>query len=163
MGKIVFILLVTIASLFAHGGMFQNVDEKNVVLLQTGEKKEKCPACGMHIPQYYKTSHAVKFKDGVYRQYCSIFCVIDELKNGYLKNKQNEIEQILVVDAKTFKLIDVKKAFYVIGSKKPPTMSMTSTYAFELKKDALEFKKENGGKLGNYEMAYKITAKDFNW
>lgn len=161
MKKIVLILSMMVVSLFAHSGMFQSVDEKDAVMLQTGKNKDRCPSCNMSIPQYFKTSHAVKFKDGSYRQYCSIFCVVDEMRNGYLKEHKNDIEEILVVDAKTLKIINVKNAFYVIRSKRPPTMSMTSSYAFESKQDALEFQKENGGKIVNYDIVYKITSKDF--
>jgi nitrous oxide reductase accessory protein NosL len=161
MKKIISFLFVLTLSLYSHSGMFQSVDDKDALILQTGKNKDRCPACNMSIPQYYKTSHAVKFADGSHRQYCSIFCVIDEMKHGYLKERQKDIVEILAVNAKTLKIINAKKAYYVIGSSKPPTMSMTSSYAFESKNEAEEFKKQNGGKIVNYEAVYQIISKEF--
>jgi nitrous oxide reductase accessory protein NosL len=157
--KLFFGFFLLLISLDAHEGMFQSVDEKKATILQEGKNKSDCPACGMNLFQYYKTTHAIKFKDGTHRQYCSIFCIIDETKNGFLKDKKHLIDTILVVDVATLKYIDVKKAFYVVDSKKPPTMSVISTYAFGSKKDAQKFQKQNGGKITNYDTAYKLTAK----
>ncbi len=52
-----------------------------------------------------------------------------------------------MVDNTTLKFIDVIKAWYVFGSSKPGTMSMTSKYAFGNKADAEKFAKEFGGKV----------------
>lgn len=161
MKKIVLTIMLLSVCLLAYKGMFQSVPVKDAVILQTGKDKNDCPACGMHIPQFYKTSHAVKLKNGEYRQYCSLYCLVDEMEFEYLKDKKDQIEQILVVDTKTLKYIDVKKAFYVVGSKKPGTMSMTSEYAFEKKADAEAFQKENGGEITDYAGVYKIKLKDF--
>lgn len=68
-------------------------------------------------------------------------------------------EDIKVVDAKTEKLIDAKKAFYVIGSKAKGTMSMVSKLAFENKADANNFIKEYGGKLSTFQEAIKEATK----
>ena len=160
MKKILLISLL-LGCAFAHQGIFQSVPEKDAVILQKGKDKGDCPICGMHLPMFYKTSHAVKFKDGRYKQYCSLHCVVDEMLFGELKDNEEKIDQILAVDAKTIKLIDAKKAFYVVGSKKPGTMSIVSKYAFKNRLDAQEFQKENGGEILNFEEAYKITLKEF--
>jgi hypothetical protein len=44
----------------------------------------------------------------------------------------------------------VLKSWYVFGSSKPATMSMTSAYAFGKKNDAEKFAKEFGGKVMSF-------------
>jgi copper chaperone NosL len=160
MKKIVLLSLFICVYLFgAHQGIFQTVPKKDATILQKGEQKNSCPACGMNLFQFYKTSHAVKLKDGSYRQYCSLYCLVDELTFEYLSDKKDQIEQIIVVDAKTTKQTDANKAFYIIGSKMPGTMSIQSKYAFKEKSDALEFQKKYGGELMSFDEAVKATLK----
>ena len=161
MKKLLLILLFLFVNSQAHQGIFQSVPEKDAVLLQTGKDKRGCPVCGMHIPMFYKTSYAIRFKDGKYRQYCSLNCLVEDIELGDTKNKKDQIAKILVVDTKNIILVDAKKAHYVVGSKKPGTMSMTSKYAFEHKEDAIEFQKENGGNILDFESAYNNTLKEF--
>jgi copper chaperone NosL len=161
--KILLITLFISLNLFAYKGLFQSVSKEEVTFLQKGKKKDRCPACNMHIPQFYKTSHAIKSKDGSYRQYCSLYCVADELEFEHFQGKKEQIEKILVVDVISLRYIDVKKAFYVVGSNIPGTMSYTSKYAFKKREEALKFQKENGGEIMDFNGAYKITLKkDFN-
>ncbi len=160
MKKLTFALVVLCSFMFGDG-MFQSVPQNDATLLQSGESKQYCPNCAMHLPKFYKTNHAVKFKDGTYRQYCSIHCVVDEMEMGYLRDKKNKIAQFLAVDVKSLKMIDAKKAFYVVGSSKPGTMTTNSQYAFANQSDAQNFSKENGGKIVNFDEAYKISLKDF--
>ena len=157
--KKMFLFLCFVA--FTFGDMFQSVENSQATILQSGNSKEYCPNCAMHLPKYYKTNHAVKFKDGTYRQFCSIHCLVDEQEMGYLRDKKDKIVQILAADAKTLKMIDAKKAYYVIGSKISGTMTGNSQYAFLSKADALSFQKENGGKLSDFDEAYKTSLKDF--
>jgi len=161
MKKIILIVFCFLSSIMAFSGLFQTVDKKEVTLLQIGKKHERCPVCNMSLIRYYKTSHAIKLKNGSYKQYCSIHCLVDDLEHRSLKNKHKEIEQILVVDIKSLEFIDVKDAFYVIDSEKGGTMSYVSKYAFKNKKDAKEFIKKNGGSLNSFDEAYKIAIKDF--
>ncbi len=66
--------------------------------------------------------------NGKEHQYCSIHCMIEEaVKNG------KEVVDPQVVDNTTLKFIDANKAYYVVGSSKPATMSMVSKYAFGTK------------------------------
>jgi len=160
MTKTIFLTFMLCSFVFgAHQGIFQSVPKKDAVILQKGDQKESCPACGMNLFQFYKTSHAVKLKDGTYRQYCSLYCLVDEMTFEYLSDKQDQIEEIIVVDAKTTKQLDAKKAFYIIGSKMPGTMSIQSKYAFKEKSDALEFQKKYSGKLMSFDEAFKATLK----
>lgn len=160
MTKIVLILSIFFG-LALGDDMFQSVPQKDATLLQTGDSKEYCPNCAMHLPKFYKTSHAIKFKDGTYRQYCSLHCIVDEIEMGFLRDKKSNIDQFLVVDVTSLKMVDAKKVFYVIGSNKPGTMTTNSQYAFANKKDASKFSKQNGGKIYSFDEAYKISLKDF--
>lgn len=134
---------------------FQSVPTESATLLQTGKDKDSCPICGMHLPTFYKTSHAADTKHGT-RQYCSIHCVVEdnELNKTDLKN-------LRAVDANSLKIISAIDAFYVVGSKKPATMSRTSKYAFAKKSEAESFAKEFGGKVMKFYDAYDVATKDF--
>lgn len=134
---------------FSHAEMFQSVPEANATLIQSGKDKYSCPNCGMHLVKFYKTSHT---HDN--HQYCSIHCLY-EATEGVIP------EDAKVVDTTSLALIDIKKAFYVVGSKVRGTMTRTSSYAFGTEKDALAFVFDNGGKVMNFSEAYAIAAEDF--
>ncbi|PHS39556.1 MAG: hypothetical protein COB07_05755 [Sulfurovum sp.] len=119
---------------------FQAVSPDKAVILQEGENKMYCPKCAMTLPMFYKTNHAAHI-DGKPEQYCSIHCLAETMADG------GKVSSIKVVDNSTLKFIDVIKAWYVVGSVKAGTMSMTSKYAFGKKTDAEKFAKEFGGKI----------------
>ncbi|PLY08154.1 MAG: hypothetical protein C0625_02925 [Arcobacter sp.] len=132
---------------------YQAVPMEKVTLVQKGESKKYCPVCGMTLPMFYKTSHAAKHV-GEDKQYCSIHCLVEDKEvNG------SELTDIKVVDNKSLKLVDAKKAFYVVGSSKPGTMTMVSKYAFEKESDAKAFASENGGELKNFDEVYAMVSK----
>lgn len=131
----------------AHGKKmptrFQAVSPDKAVILQEGESKMYCPKCGMTLPMFYKTNHAAHV-DGKSTQFCSIHCLAEAMADG------SKVTGVKVVDNTTLEFIDVIKSWYVFGSSKPGTMSMTSKYAFGKKSDAEKFAKENGGKVMTY-------------
>ncbi len=161
MKKILLVLVMAMSSLWSADAMFQSVESSKATVLQDGKSREYCPNCGMHIPKYYKTSHAVKFKDGTYRQFCSIHCLVDESEMGFLRDKKNKITQTLVADVDSLEMIDAKKAFYVVGSKVAGTMTVNSQYAFGTKAGAEDFVKGYGGKIMNFDDTYSTALKDF--
>ena len=138
-------------SINAHD-MFQTVDEKDATLVKTDSSKEFCNVCAMHLVKYYKTSFAVEYKNGHKEQYCSFHCFAEVYKNYSSKIKNTQ-----VVDTNSLKLIDAKKAFYIVGSSKEGTMSPLSIYAFSSKDEALKFKSEFTGELKNFDEALKIA------
>jgi hypothetical protein len=89
---------------------------------------------------FYKTNHAAHV-DGKSTQYCSIHCLVEAIADG------GKVSGIKVVDNSTLEFIDVIRSWYVVGSSKPGTMTMTSKYAFGKKDDAQKFAKEHGGKV----------------
>ncbi|MCW8820811.1 MAG: nitrous oxide reductase accessory protein NosL [Sulfurovum sp.] len=119
---------------------FQAVSSDKAQILQEGENKMYCPKCGMTLPMFYKTNHAANV-DGKVEQFCSIHCLAERMADGV------KVTGIKVVDNTTLKFIDVLRSWYVVGSTKPGTMSMTSKYAFGKKSDAEKFAKEFGGKV----------------
>ncbi len=164
--KKILITLLAIGAMFSYANaeaqkpkkmmkMFQMVPADKATILQDGKAKMFCPECGMTLPMFYKTNHAA-IVDGKVKQYCSIHCVVEDTKKG------SKLSDIKVVDVKSLKFIDASKAFYVVGSDKKGTMSMVSKYAFASKVDADAFAKENGGKVVDYQGAYKAAASDFD-
>lgn len=143
--------LLIIAGL-AKAEMFQSVSSDKAVLLQTGKGKRYCPNCGMELQKFYKTSHAMKQKDGSIHQYCSIHCLA-EANDEITPDTQ-------VVDTETLKFIPAFTAFYVVGSSKPGTMTMNSKYAFGTKEAAEAFAKANGGKVMGFAEAVQLAADD---
>lgn len=143
------------------GKMYQSVPKGETTILQTGKDKMYCPNCGMYLPKFWKTSHAVEFNDGTFRQFCSIYCLAEQLEITELRGKENTIKKYLVVDVTTNKYIDASKAVYVVGSSKKGTMTTTSKYAFKNKKDAEAFSAKNGGTITDFTGAYKLALKGF--
>ncbi len=132
--------------------MFQSVDMNKATIMQGGNAKMFCPACGMNLAMFYKTNHAAHNGDHV-EQYCSLHCLVET----NMKNK-GILKDIIVVDVTTLEFIDARTATYVVGSSKKGTMSMVSKYAFAKKEDAENFAKKFGGKVENFEETYKIAS-----
>ena len=145
--RAVLILFILLNSAYAQ--IFQSVPEGNATLIQSGKDKYACPNCGMHLVKFYKTSHTHEN-----HQYCSIHCLYESTQGVIPQDAK-------VVDTITLELIDVKKAYYVVGSKVRGTMTRTSSYAFGNEKDALLFVSDNGGKIMNFEAAFAVAAEDF--
>lgn len=132
---------------------YQAVPMDKATIVQDGETKQYCPVCGMTLPMFYKTNHAATH-DGHTAQYCSVHCLVEDKEvNG--KN----LTDAKVVDNKSLKFIDAKDAFYVVGSSKPGTMTMTSKYAFSTEADAKIFQTENGGEIKKYDEVYAMVSK----
>ncbi len=153
MKKIIFLFATLALSVFAQQNMmYQSVPAEKATILQKGEEKNYCSICGMTLPMFYKTNHAAKH-EGHDVQYCSIHCLVEDKEIN-----KKELTDIKVVDNKSLKFIDAKKAFYVVGSSKPGTMSMVSKYAFSKEEDAKAFAKEFGGELKNFDEVYKMVS-----
>ncbi len=134
---------------------FQTVPAGQAILVQKGKDKESCIICGMNLPTFYKTSHAAETKTGTKRQYCSIHCVVEDNEIN-----KTDLVNLKVVDTNSLKFISVYKAFYVVGSSKPGTMTRTSKYAFGKKSEAEAFAKEFGGKVMSFNDTYTVSMKD---
>ena len=149
--KLKIILLLTL-SLSLQAVNFSKKATVEPLLVQKGEAKYWCPVCGMSIKQYYKTSYIAQLQNGTKRQYCSLRCLVTDMKEYGLKKGS-----IKVVDVTSQKYIDVSKAFFVVKSKVNGTMSRISKLAFKEKKDALKFMKKYKGKLVDFDTALKMA------
>ena len=137
------------------GAAFSKKASVTPVLVQHEVGKHWCPVCGMKIENYYKTSYTAKLKmNGTNRQYCSIRCLISDMKEYDI-----ELKTVKVIDVKSQKYIEAKDAFYVVKSKVAGTMSKVSKLAFEKKSDALNFIKKYKGNLVSFDEALNM-AKD---
>jgi nitrous oxide reductase accessory protein NosL len=123
------------------------------LFVQNGAGKFWCPVCGMSIRKFYKTSHTAKLKDGTNRQYCSMRCLVFDHKKHHIKP-----DSLKAVDNKTEKQIQVKDAFYVVGSDISGTMSKISKLPFSRKNDALRFIKEHGGRVKTFDKTFKLAV-----
>jgi len=167
MKKALVFLMVVVSFLFGQmNGMpamkkgmkmhnFRAVPFKKAQILQDGKAKMFCPKCGMTLPMFYKTNHAAKV-DGKMQQFCSMHCLVETMKSGA------KVTDIQVVDNSTLKFIPVDKAWYVVGSSKPATMSKVSKYAFGDKEAAEKFAKENGGKVMKFNEVLAMAKKAFD-
>jgi nitrous oxide reductase accessory protein NosL len=159
MSKLLLLLFVSLIGLNAK--MFQSVPLEKATILQSGKDKMYCPNCGMYLPKFYKTSHVARLKDGTIRQYCSMYCLVEEFEVTKYRGKSNLLDKVMVVDVTSLKYIDAKDAFYVVGSKVGGTMTMMSKYAFGKKTDAQKFANKNGGMIVDFEKAYDSAISDF--
>jgi nitrous oxide reductase accessory protein NosL len=106
-----------------------------------------CPVCNMKIKKYYKTSHAVKHKNGKKEHFCSMACLKKGKKSG---------DTVYVANASTGKMIKASSAIYVVGSDVAGTMgAKKSKIAFASKNAAQKFQKKHGGVISNYATALK--------
>mgnify|MGYP000049342526 CR=1 FL=1 len=130
---------------------FRAVPVKDAEILQKGKAKMFCNVCGMTLPMFYKTNHVGTINNEQH-QYCSIHCLEEDALT-----KGKKATNVKVVDNSTLKFIESKSAFYVVGSKKPATMSMVSKYAFGTQEDANKFANKFGGEVMKYNELEKIV------
>ena len=138
----------------SNAKMFQSVSKNEATILQQGKEAKYCANCGMDLVMFYKTNHLAKI-DGKITQFCSLHCIADAIRSG------KKVTDIKVVDVKTLKFIDARKAYYVVGSKVKGTMSKVSKYAFKNLNDAKELEKKYGGEIVDFDKALEIAKKDF--
>lgn len=130
---------------------FRSVQKADAVNVQKGKNKDFCPVCGMTLHHFHKTNFAAT-SSGNESQYCSLICLVeDEIVNN------KKMTNIRVVDNLTMKMIDAKKASYVVGSNKPATMSAISIYGFGTLDGAKKFAAQNGGDVKDFEAIYSMV------
>jgi len=149
--KIFLIILVSIFSISLNADSFTKKATIKPTLTQQGKEKQWCPICGMNIKMFYKTSHASRLLNKTNRQYCSMRCLVVDMKEHKI-----DLNKVQVVDSKSQKLILAKNAYYVVDSIVSGTMTKVSKIAFAKKEDALKFIKEYEGELATFDEALKI-------
>ena len=83
------------------------------------DKKVKCPVCGMFVYKYPDWVGEIIFKDGSIAYFDGakdLFKYYFNLKKYNPGKSKNDISAIFVTEYYDLKMIDAKKAFFVIGS-----------------------------------------------
>ncbi|CUT03213.1 nitrous oxide reductase accessory protein NosL [Candidatus Chrysopegis kryptomonas] len=137
-------LLLLPASIFAQSMM-------DILKPDLGKKLGTCSVCGMDVFEKMMTRVEIEVADTVYHA-CGIGCAtaIMEGKN---------VKDVKVVDFKTFKLVDAKKSWFVVGSVISPVRAMLPEFSFASKKEADEFAKIYGGKVLDYQSMFDLAKK----
>lgn len=114
------------------------------------EGQKYCPLCSMNLKMFWKTTHWLTFSDGPRTGYCSIHCA-----SIVYQKRATDIDRWEVADYDTKKLIDARKAHFLIGSDLPGTMTPVSKLAFASLDSAKRYKKKHGGTIGTFDNALK--------
>lgn len=138
---LVFLLLTSVTICFAAGNI---------------EAPANCKQCGMNRTTFSHSRMVVTYSDGSSSGTCSLNCVVNDAK----KAKGKTVTTYQVADYNSSKLIDAKKAFWIIGGKKKGVMTSVPKWAFANKKDADAFIRENGGKPATFNEALKSAEEE---
>jgi nitrous oxide reductase accessory protein NosL len=98
----------------------------------------------------------IKYADGSSTGTCSIYCIATDMKAA----KGKQVKSIQVADYISKKLIDARKAAWVIGGDKSGVMTPIAKWAFADKKTAKGFVAEHGGKLANFDEVLDASKKE---
>ena len=120
------------------------------------KKYPSCNFCGMDRDKYAHSRVYTEYNDGTTVGTCSIHCAAIDLAINIDKTP----EVINVGDYNTKNLINVDKAYWVIGGSKTGIMTKKAKWAFEKKENAEKFIRENGGKLASFDEVIKASYED---
>ncbi len=116
----------------------------------------ECPYCGMDRAKFAHSRMLLTYDDQSTQGFCSVHCAAVDMAM-YLDKTPIAFG---VGDVNTKKLIDVEKAYWVIGGDKPGVMTRQPKWAFEKKSDADRFIQAHGGKSATFEAAIEATYGD---
>lgn len=111
-------------------------------------KHDKCPVCGMFVAKFTDFIARVGFADGsavFFDGAKDMFKYLFDVPKYTPKRKATDITSIQVTDYYSLKLIDARKAFYVVGSNVYGPMGK-ELIPFEKEADAREFMSDHAGK-----------------
>jgi copper chaperone NosL len=120
------------------------------------ESPDSCTHCGMNRTTFAQSRMVITYGDGSSTGTCSLTCIATDLQQA----KGKKVKRIQVADYQSKKLVDAKKATWVIGGKKQGVMTPVAKWAFAKKTGAETFIKENGGKLASYDEVLKAAQKE---
>lgn len=118
---------------------------------ELGKKLGVCSACGMEVFEKMMTRVEISVDDSIYHA-CGIGCALAIMEG---KN----VKLVKVIDFKTFKLIDAKDSYFVVGSVISPVRAMLPEFSFAKKDDANNFVKIYGGQVLNYDSMVELAGK----
>ncbi len=117
----------------------------------------QCPNCGMVRPMWARTWKTFENSEGK-SEACSFHCLADVA----LKSGEDPQEVMVALFTEPQKMLPAEKAFYVVGSKAPGTMTMKSKAAFATKSEAETFAKDCGGSVMGYAETLRIAKDGIN-
>jgi nitrous oxide reductase accessory protein NosL len=120
------------------------------------QKHPSCKYCGMDRAKFAHSRVFIQNEDGTTEGTCSIHCAAVDLAVNIDKTPK----AIMVGDFNTKNLVEVERAFWVIGGNKMGVMTKRAKWAFEKQEDADKFVKENGGVMATFDQAMKGAYED---
>lgn len=120
------------------------------------EDPRLCQQCGMDRTVFAHSRMFIFYADGTQVGTCSLNCTVNELK----EHKEKKPKSLLVADYFSKKLIDARRATWVIGGSKKGVMTATPKWAFAGRDDALRFIAANGGRLASFDEALNLAEKE---
>lgn len=118
-------------------------------------EKDKCDNCGMDRNKFARTRYEFQTSKGAFHV-CSIHCVA--VMGIKLKEKPKNVKVAEYLHPEN--VLDAEKAFFVVGSSAPGTMTRKSKIAFSSKDDAWKFAAKYGGIVTNFEGALSEAKMD---
>jgi len=109
---------------------------------------DKCPVCGMFVAKYPDFLARVEFKDGSYAVFDGpkdMFKYLLNLPKYNPAKKNADIESVFVTDYYSLRMVDGRKAFYIVGSNVTGPMGL-ELIPFEKAEEAAEFMTDHAGK-----------------
>jgi copper chaperone NosL len=120
------------------------------------EAPKSCQQCGMDREVFAQSRMMITYADGTRVGECSLNCAVVGMK----ANKGKKVTALMVADYGTKKLIDARKATWVVGGKKSGVMTSMPKWAFAGASDAQRFVRENGGRVTNFDEALNLAVKE---
>jgi len=114
-----------------------------------------CSLCGMRLDNS-QIRMLIEYDDGIKLDMCSMHCTAAE----FATHREKTLKGLWVSDYNSNKLIDAKKAYWVIGGNKSGVMTKRAKWAFEKREEAEQFIKDNGGQISTLDEVMKTTFED---
>jgi len=116
-----------------------------------------CSLCGMKL-DHSRNRMLIEYDDGTKLDTCSMHCTAAE----FAAHREKTLKRLRVSDYNTNRLIDAKKAYWVVGGNKSGIMTKRAKWAFEKKEDAEQFIKANRGQISTFDEAMRATFEDMH-
>src|SRR4030042_211027 len=116
-----------------------------------------CSLCGMNL-DHSRNRMLIEYDDGTKLYTCSMHCTASE----FAAHREKTLKRLQVSDYNTNRLIDAKKAYWVVGGNKSGIMTKRAKWAFEKKEGAEQFIKANRGQISTFDEAMKATFEDMH-
>ena len=120
------------------------------------EAPRSCQQCGMDRSVYAHSRMLIVYADGLQVGTCSLHCTASELK----EHRDKKVRSLQVADYNSKKLIDARKATWVIGGSRQGVMTSVPKWAFAGKDQAKRFIAANGGRPASFEEALALAKKE---